>query len=248
MAYLPGKFVWFECITPDPRRAQAFYAEVLGWKVTPMNMGDRTYDMIALGERPIGGYIKADAGARPYWRACLSVADVDAATREAAAAGAKILEQPFDMPTVGRIATIADPQGAVVRLFRDANEDPADDEGTVGNFLWNELHVRDAAKGVAFYERIAGYKHSDMPSPDGTYHVLEANGVGRAGVTSAGASEQGAWLPYVQVASTDDTVARALKHGGKQLVPPSDIPGIGRFAVFADPTGTELAVMKPAPR
>jgi predicted enzyme related to lactoylglutathione lyase len=54
--YLPGKFVWFEHICRDPKRAQAFYGEVVGWKVESLPMGDFTYDMIKTATGTVGGY------------------------------------------------------------------------------------------------------------------------------------------------------------------------------------------------
>jgi len=56
---LPGKFVWFELVSRDAKKAQAFYGEVLGWKVQPFPMGNFTYEMILAGDTPdsmIGGY------------------------------------------------------------------------------------------------------------------------------------------------------------------------------------------------
>ena len=46
----PGKFVWFEHASRDARKAQAFYGEVLGWKVHPW--GDSGFDMILAGFPP----------------------------------------------------------------------------------------------------------------------------------------------------------------------------------------------------
>ena len=46
---IPGKFVWFEHVSRDGKKAQAFYGEVLGWKVEPFPMSDVTYDMIHAG-------------------------------------------------------------------------------------------------------------------------------------------------------------------------------------------------------
>ena len=46
----PGKFVWFEHVSGDPKKAQTFYGKVLGWKVEPFPMGNATYDMILAGD------------------------------------------------------------------------------------------------------------------------------------------------------------------------------------------------------
>ena len=50
MARLHGTFVWFELVTRNPARAQAFYGEVLGWKVERFPMEGFTYEMIKVGE------------------------------------------------------------------------------------------------------------------------------------------------------------------------------------------------------
>jgi predicted enzyme related to lactoylglutathione lyase len=89
-----------------------------------------------------------------------------------------------------------------------------------------------------------------MPmGPAGTYYILSRNGVDRGGAISE--VPQGAkpfWLPYVNVNDVDATAGRARKLGAKLFVEPEDIPDVGRFAVFQDPTGAVLAIMKPLPR
>src|SRR6188474_1824023 len=92
-----GKFVWFEHASNDPKKAQKFYAEVLGWKVLPW--GDSTYEMIQAGdtkESMIGGYTDVKSGEKARWVSYVSVDDVDAAARAATANGGRVLEEPFD--------------------------------------------------------------------------------------------------------------------------------------------------------
>jgi predicted enzyme related to lactoylglutathione lyase len=250
----PGKFVWFEHASNDAKKAQAFYAEVLGWKVMPWAEG--AYTMILAGDAPdsmVGGYTALTAGhSRPHWISYVSVEDVDAASRAAAAKGGKVLEAPHEIPGVGRTARIADPQGAELYLFKSAAGDPPDPSGKEApparRFFWNELHTTDPSGALSFYEAVIGFTHKTMNmGPGEEYQILESkDGASRGGVTTHG---QGAphWLPYVAVEDPDATVARAKKNGGKVHVEPSDIPGVGRFAVIEDPTGAFLAVMKAMP-
>jgi predicted enzyme related to lactoylglutathione lyase len=251
---LPGKFVWFEHASKDPKKAQLFYAEVFGWKVQPFPMGADSYDMILAGDTPdtmLGGYASLESGRTPHWISYVSVNDVDAAVKAAAANGGKIVEPPTDIPTVGRYARIADPQGAEICVFRNSTGDPPDAPSGVpsGRFLWNELHTTDPAKALAFYEKVVGFTSRTMDmGPAGKYHVIGKGGADRGGVTNElapGAKPH--WLPYVSVDDTDATVARAKKFGAKIAMPATDIPGVGRFAVFDDPTGAQLAVLKPQP-
>jgi predicted enzyme related to lactoylglutathione lyase len=247
MSTLQGKFVWFELVTRDAKKAQAFYGEVLGWKVAPMSMGDVTYEMIALGEKPIGGYTAADKGTAPHWTSYLSVKDIDAAIARVKAEGGKVLEAVKDVPTVGRMVKIADPTGATLNLFQSSQPDDADAPWKAGTFNWNELHTSDPARAVRFYKDALGYTAKDMDmGPAGTYHVLEQSGGSRAGVLKAQGEAPTMWLPYVAVDDCDAASARAKRLGGKVISPPEDIPNIGRFAILGDDQGAVFAVIRPA--
>jgi predicted enzyme related to lactoylglutathione lyase len=248
--HLPGTFVWYELLTGDAAKAKAFYGELFGWKSQSFPMGPGTsYEMIIAGDAMIGGYAPVARGERPQWIACLSVDDVDAAARAAAAHGGRIVEPPADIPNAGRRARIDDPAGATIYLYRRHDGDQPD-TGVVpaGRFLWNELHTPDPAASLAFYAKVAGLEHRPMPMGDEVYHV-----VGKGGVDRGGASHHlepgypAHWLPYVVSDDPDATLARAHKLGGQVRMPAFTIPGVGRIGVLQDPTGAVLAVMKPMP-
>jgi uncharacterized protein len=250
---LPGKFVWFEHVSRDAKKAQTFYGEVFGWKVQPFPVDGSTYEMIFAGDTPdtmIGDFAKPESDREPsHWTSYVSVEDVDAAAKAAIANGGKVIVAPFDAPGVGRRARIADPQGAELWLIKRANGDPADAPAVPGRPFWNELHTTDPAKALSFYEKVVGFSHRPMDmGPAGIYHVLSRGGVDRGGVTGhlpSGVPPH--WLPYVAVDDTDATIARARKLGAKIPMPAEDIPGVGRFGVLEDPTGAVLAIMKPMP-
>lgn len=250
---LPGKFVWFELLSHDAPRAQAFYAEVLGWKIRGCPIGDDSYNMIFTGDTPdtmIGGFgAPRGAGERSRWLSYVSVDDVDAAAKAALAGGGTVVDPPFDLPDIARCARITDPHGAELCLFRRVHGDPPDAPADLpGRIFWNELHTPDATRSLAFYEQVVGFSHHTMGDGPDTYHILLRDGVARGGVTShlpAGAPPH--WLPYVEVQDADATLARARRHGATIAVDATDIPGIGRFGVFADPTGAVLAVMRSLP-
>lgn len=249
---LPGKFVWFELVSTDAKKAQAFYGELFGWKIEPFLFGDYTYEMINAGGTMIGGYKAPTSERQPaHWIAYVSVDDVDAAAKTAVAKGGKLVVAPYDMPQVGRMALIADPQGAQLYLFKMPEGDAPDEPVTPhGRWLWNELHTTEPVKAVSFYEDVIGFTHKAMDTGGGgTYYILESKGgVGRGGVT--GHLQKGVpphWLPYVAVDDADATIARARKLRATIQFGPEDIPNVGRFGVLQDPTGAVLAIMKPAP-
>lgn len=249
MAKIPGKFVWFEHVTNDIPASQRFYGEVFGWKVQPFDMGGETYPMITASGVPVGGWTPPDPAGPARWETYLSVLDVDAALRAVAAAGGKVRKPAFDVPGVSRMAQVADPTGASFWVMESKGTDEDAASTPTGQFHWNELWTSDAAKALAFYVRAFGYTHTEMDMGEqGLYRVLQTGETMRAGILSAPAGAPSGWVPYVGVDDCDQTVARATKLGATTLVPPTDIPDIGRFAVFVDPQGATIAVIKPAAR
>ncbi|NRF67066.1 VOC family protein [Aquincola sp. S2] len=249
--YLPGKFVWFEHVSNDLAKARAFYEPLFGWHTEAMPMEGRSYQMLMNGNGGIGGLREADAGVPNHWISYLSVEDVDARFKAATAAGAKALQPPTDFPPVGRGAGLTDPTGAAFCLWRSNGGDMPDHKETpAGNFVWNELWTPDDQKALSFYETCFGYTHDAMEmGPDGTYYILKSvDGTARAGLAKMPAGTPPMWLPYVRVADCDATLAKAQGLGAqKVLIPPHDIPDVGRIAALIDPLGAPIAMITPAP-
>lgn len=108
----PGNAGWISYSGQDAEKAKSFYADVLGWNIVEMPMQDgSSHSVVMLGEEPIGGFspMPEDGGA---WTVFITVEDVDGATEKARAAGADVTMEPMDMPGVGRMAQLVDPQGA----------------------------------------------------------------------------------------------------------------------------------------
>lgn len=244
MPHMQGKFVWFEHVSPDPARARQFYEGLLGWKVA----GDAEYPEIDNAGTPIGGMVAGDDGTPAHWRSWLSVPDVDDRYRAAIAAGATAAMPPRDFP-VGRGATVIDPTGARISIWKDASGDRADAESTaVGDWEWNELATPDPRKALDFYQTAFGFLHRDFDmGPGGMYHVLtDLKGLPRGGVMkSPDASAPAMWVPYVKVEDADAIAARVAPLGGKLCLDPHDVPGVGRVGMLLDPLGASLGFICP---
>lgn len=117
-----GVFVWNELATSDVEGAKRFYTEVIGWTVDTVPMGDGGhYHILKDGEQMRGGLMSTDeipGDVPPHWMAYIGVDDVDATCGKVAAAGGQVLNGPFDVPGVGRMAVIMDPQGAAVSIMK----------------------------------------------------------------------------------------------------------------------------------
>jgi hypothetical protein len=240
-----GTFVWYELRTRQPKQSITFFSEVLGWKTQAMNMGDFEYTMLLAGEIPVGGVVPTDAKDASF-TSYLHVADVDAAAQRVAQAGGTVIGAPFDVPTVGRMVEVKDQDGAAFHLFKSAEESKAKAR-VAGTFHWNELWARDDKRAVSFLTSVVGFGVDAMPMPGMTYNVLTTKNGPVAGVMKSPAPNLApAWLPYVHVENTDETVARAKRLGGTLEGEISEIPGVGRMAVLHAPDGARFAVIKPA--
>jgi hypothetical protein len=115
----PGHFSWNELVTTDEAAASAFYTRLFQWTAEQFGGGGQTYTLFKKGGRMVGGMMKCPKPGLPaHWLAHVTCEDVDAAVSQTAALGGKILMAPFNVPTVGRIAILLDPQGASLGLFK----------------------------------------------------------------------------------------------------------------------------------
>jgi predicted enzyme related to lactoylglutathione lyase len=123
-----------------------------------------------------------------------------------------------------------------------------------GRFIWYELLTPDVGAAKRFYGDLVGWTAQDMPNPGGgeAYTVLQASGNGVAGMMNLGEPMRAegvppSWTGYVCVDDCDAAAEKVKRLSGAVRRPPLDIPGIGRFAVVADPAGAVFAIMKPTP-
>ena len=112
----PGQFSWNELITSDVESAKSFYSKLLGWEPVPMP-GGMPYTLFKKNGSEVGGMM-AMPGVPPHWLSYVTVENADATAARAAELGGTICKAPFDIPEVGRIAIVVDPQGAAIGLFQ----------------------------------------------------------------------------------------------------------------------------------
>ena len=234
-----GHFVWRELVTPDPAATTAFYAKLFGWTAESMDMG-MPYTILKHGEEQVAGATApAMDGVPPHWLDYISVDDVDAAAGRVQSHGGQVVAPAMDIP-VGRFAVCQDPSGAAFALFKSADpgEPPA---GTppAGTFCWSQLMSADPSAVAPFYAKVFGWK--PVPQDNGQIWFMD----GKAARASAMPKQAGVpdhWLKYVAVEDTDAAWNKAGQLGATQLAPPMDVPGMGRFAVLADPSGATFAL------
>jgi predicted enzyme related to lactoylglutathione lyase len=241
-----GRFIWYDLLTSNPEGAVAFYSHVLGWKPQTWQNG---YTLLVGAQGPLCGAARLpesamEMGAPPHWTSNVQVADIDAAVALVRALEGRVYAEPTDFPKVGRVAVIADPQGAAINLFEPAEPPALHDSGRAGEFTWSELATSDPEAALRFYGALFGWRRVrdvDM-GPAGKYLVFGGNGEDLGGVFAKPKELPiCAWLYYVRVENVADTLGRARAKGARVLVAPTDVPG-GRMAQFLDPQGAAFAL------
>lgn len=247
----PGKFVWHDLTTDDPAACKKFYAALLGWEYVETTVLGRPYTVARVGTKPVGGIHTpaASSGKTPaHWLSYMSVADVDATTAKAKAAGGAVLAGPVEVGTMGRAAVLRDPQGAPFGLVHLAAGNPPDPATPVENtFFWNEYLTHDQEGALGFYNALVPFEMTVSKSESGASYIVLKQGRARAGVFRVPDSEAKVppnWLPYVLVTDPAGLAARVAGLGGRVLLSPSPTLRKGSLAVVADPTGAVVALQK----
>src|SRR5689334_3250718 len=108
-----NRFVWYELVTSDVDAALAFYGRLLGWESQEFPGGDHRYVIISAKGKGVGGAMALPEGmSQPFWLGYIGTEDIETAVGKFSAAGGKLHRGPWDIPDVGRLALISDPQGA----------------------------------------------------------------------------------------------------------------------------------------
>jgi predicted enzyme related to lactoylglutathione lyase len=243
--HIPGKFVWHALLTDDVPAAKHFYGEAFGWSFESTTT--EGYTLIRSSGRRVGAIIDVERRNPDepvtQWLSFLSVADVDVSTALFEAEG-KIYREPMDVPGFGRVAVVADPQGAPLVLLRSVSGDPPDGkEPPVGEFLWIDYVASEPDAAGEFYRRLVGWEARKHDSPTGDYWVMWHGDRGRAGMfTDPWPSVKPNWLPYVRVEDTQASVDRIAQLGGEVVLAPSQAIRNGTTAIIIDPLGAGVVL------
>ncbi len=254
--YRHGKFVWIDLVTPDVASAQKFYGALFGWSFAELGSDRGRYAVAYNGGVPVAGMAvrpPADRAAKgqgrnSWWIAFMSVADVDRAVAEVVARGGTELIPARNLEGRGRIAVLADPDGAPFGLVRSSSGDPPDFAAEIGEWIWAVYQSPDASSAAAFYQDLGDYEV--VPGKqvgNAATFLLQANGYARASLAEIPAGRTGLrpeWLYLIRVGNVAASASRAVELGGGVIVAPRPDLLDGRLAVIRDPDGALLGLME----
>ncbi len=252
-SYVPGTFCAVDLATTDPDGAKRFYGGLFGWEAEDVSPGEgMTYTILRLNGDAVGGMFEQpaasrEAGAPPHWISYVSSDDVDETARRAGELGGEVVQEPFDILDVGRMAAVKDPTGSGVAVWQAGTYAGSTRVNEPGFLTWNELATNDTSAALAFYERLFGWSSEAMDTGGGPpYVVIRVSQRSNGGVRPLSPDEEQAgippyWVPYFAVESLDATFERCGELGGAKVLGPIEMPA-GRIGALRDPQGATLAL------
>src|SRR5215467_5474649 len=175
---LLGRPLWYELMTTDMKQAEGFYRTVVGWKTTPFADAGQPYTMFQRGGNvSVGGVMAkpAEVKAPPFWAMYIGVPRLEEAAADIKRHGGTAHTEVIEVPNVGRMQMMMDPQGAAFYIYEPARDDQRPETTPeIGEGSWHELITTDAPAAMKFYQEVFGWQPSqtmDM-GPAGQYQMF----------------------------------------------------------------------------
>ncbi len=248
MAAHHGPFIWYDYTSADPDRAADFYAHVVGWTISDFSRPETPYRIFNAPDTGVAGLARLTEGGRKGWIGYVQVENVDETVAAFTAAGGGVIAPAYDIPTVGRLAILADPGGTVLAVMTPTSEErwKAETMGRPGHGGWHELYARNGEEAFAFYAKVFGWTESrtmDM-GQFGVYRIFAQDGHDIGGMmTMMPGSPAPVWNFYFQVDGIEAASARAAEKGAKVLMGPHQVPGGGWIIQMLDPEDVPFALL-----
>lgn len=248
---LLGRPLWYELMTTDAKAAEGFYDTVIGWTSAPFTGATQPYTIFSrAAETPVAGLMERPAGVKapPFWAMYVGAPNLETAASHVKRLGGRECSPVIDVPAVGRMQMVQDPQGAAFYLFQPASEQQMPEgEPQVGDASWHELMTTDMPAALGFYQDVFGWQAADAidMGPMGKYQMFN-----RPRGTIGGMMNKPAemaqipshWQIYFRVPDIDAAVQRIGANGGKVMNGPMEVPGGDRIVNAMDPQGAAFSL------
>ena len=274
--YIPGVPCWVDTSQPDPEGALGFYKGLFGWEfvdVMPEGSEGRYFiGRIRGGDVAAVGSIPQGAPPMATWNTYIWVDSADETATKAKDAGGRVAMEPFDVMDAGRMAVLADPEGAAFCVWEANKQRGARIVNEHGSLNFNGLATRKPEAAKAFYGAVFGWTTLSMPSgamwtlPGYGDHLEERSPGLRKQVAEMGGPEgfidvvaslnpmadddaatPAHWSVTFAVDDVDAIVAKALELGGELVAGPLDAPWV-RMGVIKDPQGATFIASQFVPQ
>ena len=247
-----GRPLWYELITTDMNAAEKFYRTVVGWTSAPSEVSPQPYTMFKRsGDVPAAGLLNTPEGMNfpPFWAMYVGVNTLEDAAAHIKKRGGKELSPVIDIPTIGRMQMMTDPQGAAFYIYEPDPNAPHLPEGApqVGEGSWHELMTTDAPAALKFYTELFGWTPGETMDmgPMGKYYMFNRpHGMigGMMNKSPEMANVPPNWQIYFLVPDIDAAAERIKANGGQILNGPMEVPGGDQVLNAMDPQGAAFSL------
>ena len=226
-----GLFVWHEVSSHDVPSSEDFYSRLIGWKVETWDQNPSYKLFTARREAKAGLWGITEQpnqlAVPPHWLSYIGTNDVDASVRQAVELGGKVIVPAYNVPSVGRMAHLQDPQG-VLFAVSSQNERRGYREPEPGDFSWHELMTTNTQTAWDFYSKLFGWQKMeaiDMGAA-GPYQIFGSGGHQLGGIFAPGPLPAGPmWIPYILVRDAKRLADTAKELGATITQGPMEVPG-----------------------
>lgn len=249
---LLGRPLWYELMTTDMNAAEAFYKNVVGWTAAAFPGSPEPYTLLRRsGDLPVAGVMPKpkEIEGPPFWSMYVGVPNLEKAAAHISRLGGKECSPVIDVPTIGRMQMMSDPQGAAFYIYQPApSSDPRPEGPAVeGEGSWHELMTTDAQAAMTFYSDVFGWQPSETMDMGemGKYHMFNRPH-GMIGGMMNKPPEMAAvppnWQIYFLVPDIQAAVERIKANGGQILNGPMEVPGGDWIVNAMDPQGAAFSL------
>ena len=248
---LLGRPLWYELMTTDTKAAETFYRTVVGWTPTPFEGSPQPYTIFnRSGGIPVAGLMTTppEMKAPPFWSMYVGVPKLEEAAARIKKLGGSECSPVIEVPTVGRMQMMKDPQGAAFYIFEPSRTDqPPEAAAEVGEVSWHELMTTDAPAAMTFYSEMFGWQPSEAldMGPAGKYQMFNRpHGMigGMMNKPPELAHVPPNWQIYFRVPDITAAIERIKANGGQILNGPMEVPGGDLIVNAVDPQGAAFAL------
>jgi uncharacterized protein len=246
-----GRPVWYELMTTDTAAAETFYKKVIGWTSAPFDASPTPYTTFnRSGDVHAAGVMKTPDGMNmpPFWAMYVAVPKLEEAVAHIKRLKGSELSPVIEVPTVGRLQMMKDPQGAAFYIIEpSSNEERPETAPEVGEASWHELLTTDATAAMKFYSDVFGWQPSEVMDMGamGKYQMFNRpHGMigGMMNKPPEMAQVPPHWLIYFRVPDINVAAERVKANGGKILNGPMEVPGGDWVLNAMDPQGAAFGL------
>ena len=258
---LLGRPIWYELMTTDTAAAEKFYTDIVGWKAAPFEAAPMPYTIFKpasrTGDDPgVAGMMQRpdDMPMPPFWAMYIGVPDFEDAVAHIKRLGGRELSPVIDIPEVGRLQMVADPQGAAFYIMKPSSSAERPEGKTeLGEGSWHELMTTDLQGAIKFYQDVFNWQPSEAMDMGemGPYQMFDRTYGPQGEKRMLGgmmkkpkelADVPPNWGIYFLVPDINVAIDKIKAKGGQILSGPMEVPGGDWVVTAMDPQGAAFSL------